>query len=290
MSSAAISAPPRTETHRTTTTEKAVMTTQPTTTDTRPRVGQTLPAREPVSFLRTVRVELRKMVDTLAGRWLIIITLLVAAVIMGAYLWVAADETHNVVELFTIVVLPFSMLLPVIGVMAATAEWSQRAGLVTFTLEPRRWRVIAARVLAGTILGLIVVALSFGLAYVTGGAADLFGATVTYGIDGWRLVGLVLMLLISVVQGIAFGFLFLNTPAAIVTILALPMAWQIGSSLSQRVMDLAGWLDLGAASRVLAAIPDSTGRQWTQLGTAVAVGILLPLAIGAWRVIRGEVK
>lgn len=260
------------------------------TPETRPRVGQALPERTPVSFLRTVHVELRKMVDTLAGRWLVIITVLIAAVIMGAFLWFESDATHNALDLFSIVVMPFSILLPVIGIMAATAEWSQRAGLVTFTLEPRRWRVIAARVLAGTVLGLVVVAMSFVLAYVIGGAADLLGGSVSYGIDGWLLVGLVIMLLLSVAQGIGFGFLFLNTPAAIVAILALPMVWQIGSQLSQRVMDLAPWLDLNVASQMLANMPDATGRQWTQLGTAVAAGILLPLAIGSWRVIRGEVK
>ncbi|NLJ54905.1 MAG: ABC transporter permease [Intrasporangiaceae bacterium] len=266
------------------------MTTQPTTTDIRPRVGQALPARQPVSFLRTVHVELRKMVDTLAGRWLIIVTLLIAALIMGAFLWFESGPTHNTLDLFSIVVLPFGILLPVIGVMAATAEWSQRAGLVTFTLEPRRWRVIAARVLAGSLLGLVVVAMSFVLAYVIGGAANLLGGSVSYGVDGWLLFGLLVMLLLTVVQGIAFGFLFLNTPAAIVAILALPMIWQIGGQLSRRVMDLVPWLDLNVATQLLESIPEATGRQWAQLGTAVAVGILLPLAIGSWRVIRGEVK
>ena len=44
--------------------------------------------------------------------------------------------------------LPLAMLLPVIGIMAATAEWTQRTGLVTFTLEPRRGRVVLAKALA----------------------------------------------------------------------------------------------------------------------------------------------
>lgn len=270
--------------------EKAAMTTQSAPAEQRPRVGQTLPERRPVSFLRTVHVELRKMVDTLAGRWLVIVAVLIAMAIMAAYLWVADGETHSVVDLFQIVGMPFSILLPVIGVMAATAEWSQRAGLVTFTLEPRRWRVIAARVLAGTILGLGVVAVTIAMAYLIGGAADLFGQSVTYGVEGWQLFGLVVLLLLTVLQGIAFGFLFLNTPAAIVAILALPMVWQIGAGFSERVMDLLPWLELNTAATALTALPDMTVEQWAQLGTAVAVGILLPLAIGSLRVIRGEVK
>ena len=45
------------------------------------------------------------------------------------------------------------MLLPILGIMAATAEWTQRTGLVTFTLEPRRGRVVLAKALAALVLG-----------------------------------------------------------------------------------------------------------------------------------------
>jgi len=40
-------------------------------------------------------------------------------------------------------VLPQSWLLPVLGIMAVTSEWTQRTGLVTHTLEPRRSRILA---------------------------------------------------------------------------------------------------------------------------------------------------
>lgn len=256
----------------------------------RPRVGQSLPPARPVPFLRTVRVEFRKLLNTLAGRWLVFITLIIAVGIQAIFLFVERDQTNAAQGLFEIAALPFSILLPVIGIMAATAEWSQRAGLVTFTLEPRRWRVIAARVVAVTVLGLLVVVATFIGSYAVAGVADLAGISMDYSVDGGYVAGLLVVMLLTVLQGLAFGFLFLNTPAAIVAILALPMAWQIGMGLSERVASIAPWLELSQASMPLIAISEMTGQHWAHLATAVGAGILLPLAIGSWRVIRGEVK
>jgi ABC-2 type transport system permease protein len=40
-------------------------------------------------------------------------------------------------------------LLPVVLMLAMTAEWSQRTAMSTFTQEPRRGRVLAAKIAAG---------------------------------------------------------------------------------------------------------------------------------------------
>ena len=55
---------------------------------------------------------------------------------------------------------PQKILLPVLGILAITSEWSQRTGLVTFTLAPNRGRVLLAKVTATVILGLVVIAAS----------------------------------------------------------------------------------------------------------------------------------
>lgn len=256
----------------------------------RPRVGQSLPPAVPVPFRRTTRVEFRKLLDTLAGRWLVIIAVLIAVGVQVIFLVATRDEPHSALALFEIAALPFSILLPVIGIMAATAEWSQRAGLVTFTLEPRRWRVIAARIVAVTVLSALVVVAALVGSYAVAGIADLAGANIGYSFDAPYVAGLLAMMLLSVLQGVAFGFLLLNTPAAIVLILSLPMVWQIALGLSERAATLASWLELSQASQPLAEGSAMTGQSWAQLGTAVGLGILLPLAIGSWRVIRGEVK
>ena len=106
-----------------------------------PVVPTALEGRPGVPFGRTLQAELRKMVDTRAGRWMVIVMAAVAVLILAAFLiWGPAGDAsfRGLLELST---LPLAMLLPVLGIMAATAEWTQRTGLVTFTLEPRRGRV-----------------------------------------------------------------------------------------------------------------------------------------------------
>ena len=44
---------------------------------------------------------------------------------------------------------PRCNLLPVVGILLVSSEWSQRTAQVSFTLVPRRPRVIAAKMLAG---------------------------------------------------------------------------------------------------------------------------------------------
>ena len=59
------------------------------------------------------------------------------------------------------------MLLPIVGLLLVTSEWSQRTALTTFTLVPERSRVIvAAKLLAGCALALAAVALCLALAAV----------------------------------------------------------------------------------------------------------------------------
>ena len=219
-----------------------------TATQTRLRVGRSLPPATPIPFLRTARVEFRKSLDTLAGRWLVIIAVLIAVGAQAVFLVATRDEPHSALGLFEIAGIPFSILLPVIGIMAATAEWSQRAGLVTFTLEPRRWRVIAARIVAVTVLSALVVVATLIGSYAVAAAADLAGTDVGYSFEATAIAGSLAMLLLYVLQGVAFGFLLLNTPAAIVVILSLPMAWQVAVGLSERAATLASWLELSQAT------------------------------------------
>ena len=59
-----------------------------------------------------------------------------------------------------------SVLLPVLGIMLVTSEWGQRTAMVTFALEPRRPRVILAKLVTGLVLTLATAAfaITIGLA------------------------------------------------------------------------------------------------------------------------------
>lgn len=244
-----------------------------------------LPGRPGVPFGRTFQAELRKMVDTRAGRWMVIVMAAVAAIILAAFIiWGPAEDAsfRGLLELST---LPLAMLLPVLGIMAATAEWTQRTGLVTFTLEPRRGRVVVAKALAALVLAAVVLA----VAVVAAALANVAGGTGEWDLTAAIGGGMLLALLIYVLQGVAFGLLFLNTPVAIVSVLVLPTIWSIATMAVSSLEDAGKWLNLDSVTQPLFA-GEMAGQDWAQLATASGAWVLLPLAVGTWRVLTREVK
>ena len=105
------------------------------------------------SFPRLTGVELRKMVDTRAGFWLqlIVVVLTLAAVVLVC-IFAPTDELVFR-DLFALAITPASVLLPIVGILLVSSEWSQRTALITFTLVPKRMRVMGAKVAAGLVLG-----------------------------------------------------------------------------------------------------------------------------------------
>ena len=124
----------------------------------------TLPAFAAAPTLpRLVAIELRKTVDTRAGFWLLAASALLAIVVVGLTLAFghATDLMFGV--FFARTVGTVGVLLPVVGVLAITSEWSQRTAVTTFALVPRRERVIAAKLLAGLLVALASVAVCLAI-------------------------------------------------------------------------------------------------------------------------------
>ena len=109
----------------------------------------------PTPFARLVRVEVRKAYDTRSGLWLLISTAALTAVVMVIQLAVGATQedvslTYN--SFLTSTNFSIAILLPVIGILLLTSEWSQRTAMVSFSLEPRRPHVILAKLTVGVLL------------------------------------------------------------------------------------------------------------------------------------------
>lgn len=243
-----------------------------------------------IPFSRLVRVELRKQVDTRAGRWLLILIAAVTALVMVVYVLNASPGDITFEALALAAAIPQMLLLPVVGIMATTSEWSQRTGLVTFALEPRRGRVVAAKILGALLVALAVVAAALVLAAVVNvvGALALDGDG-SWAIDGGVLGGFVMLELLVVAQGVAFGLVLLNTPAAIVVYYVLPTAWTIITSFISWMEGPRQWLDMDGGSMALLS-GSMTGDDWAKLGVASIVWVLLPIVAGWWRVQRAEIK
>ncbi|WP_324652232.1 ABC transporter permease [Georgenia sp. H159] len=246
-------------------------------------------ATAPVPFLRLAAVELRKQVDTRAGLWLLAVIVLLSAGLIALVLFTADPAARTWQELTTASSLAQLLLLPLIGIMAATGEWSQRTALTTFTLEPRRTRVNGAKLVSALVLGLVVMV----AALVAGAVFNVVGLLWLDGNGSWSmewsvLGGMFAALLLLVTQGLAFGLALLSTPVAIVAYLALPTVWTLLTMLVSSLQEPARWLNLDRAIEPLMA-GQMTGTAWTELATSASVWVLLPLAVGLWRTARRDV-
>jgi hypothetical protein len=241
-----------------------------------------------IPFLRLVTVEMRKMGDTRAGKWLLI-TIAVITLLAVGLLLVFGDDDGKIFENFLgVVATPQGFLLPVLGVLLVTSEWGQRAALTTFTLVPHRERIIGAKVTAAVVLGLAAIVIAVVLAAaatMVGGSPDPWGS---YGVDDVGKFGLLQTM--GILQGLAFGMLFLNSAAAIVTFFVLPIAFSIVTGIVESLRDVQPWIDLGTSQVPLFSGDALTGEEWAQLATGSLIWIVLPLAVGAWRMMRSEVK
>jgi ABC-type transport system involved in multi-copper enzyme maturation permease subunit len=265
---------------------------------TTPSVPQTLDISQTarVPFGRLVKVELRKMFDTRAGRWLLISIAALTALVLVIQLWVvlAQDQTVTFDDFGAGANIPMNILLPVLGVMSVTSEWSQRTAMVTFSLEPSRSRFLAAKFVGTLIVALAAVVIGLAL---TIGANALYAAfsdnEVTWGLSPFSLFCFFLLYVFAMATGFAFGMLLLNTAAAIVVYFVysfiLPGLFELGSALMDWFKDLRPWIDF-ANAQIPLQNSDVSGKEWAQLLTAGLIWLVLPLAIGAWRVLRAEVK
>lgn len=257
-----------------------------------------------VPFGRLVSVELRKMYDTRAGVWLLGITGGLLVLAMGITLLVVAldDDVSVSANAFSqIMAIPVSLLVPVLAITSITSEWSQRTGLVSFTLEPHRMRVVWAKFVTVVILALATLV----LAIVLGAIGTLLAAAITGNDPVWNLdAGTFAWTLFSQLayftMAFAFGLVFLSTPASIaiyyVVSLLLPfMVYGTLYAFFDWAKDVIPWIDFGFAVGPYTgqgADPsiDPSTTTLLQVIFTFAVWIVLPFVVGLRRVTNAELK
>jgi ABC-2 type transport system permease protein len=262
-------------------------TTTPTLTTT---AGPSLQQTPRVPLTRLIRVELRKLWDTRAGFWLLAGIGLITAAVIVIFMFAGEAEELTFSNFVNATSWPQAILLPVLGILAVTSEWGQRTALVTFTLEPHRGRIVVAKLVATLALGAVAVVVALSLAAVANvvAAVGLDGdGSWTFGVAGAR--DILVNQLISVLQGVAFGMLIMNSAAAIVAYFALPTLWGVLTATVQWFADIGRWVDLNTTSTPL-AMHEMDGDAWVRLGVSVSIWVLLPIALGVVRLLRREVK
>ena len=134
-----------------------------------------------------------------------------------------------------------TILLPVVAILMFTGEWSQRSVFTTFTQEPRRIRVVNAKLAVSLLMGGgaavfggVVTAAGLGLASASGRALE---ANLTVG----AITGYLLFVLLNVLAGVALGALLQSSATAIAACFALPAAFALLGTASTLVAD---WIDM----------------------------------------------
>lgn len=265
------------------------MSTAATTFDSGPRLADHGRDQQP-GLGRLTRIELRKTYDTRAGFWLLL-SVLGLALLTGAltvFTGSGPDRTFsNVINNSNQAV---NVLLPIVGILLVTSEWSQRTAQVTFTLVPQRGRVLAAKLLASLVLALIAFVVAFALSALftaLGGGAT--GAESTWSLDGGVVFQTILFALISMLIGVALGAAILLSAPAIVASFVLPLAFGAVTSLIGGLKGANNWLD---QTETLPRLTDHalSGREWGQVATTLLLWLAVPLAIGVYRFLRDEIR
>jgi ABC-2 type transport system permease protein len=238
--------------------------------------------RPPLS--RLTRVELRKMVDTRSGFWLQLSVLALTVLVVVITVLAGHESEFTFRNILGNALVPAGILLPVVGILLVSSEWSQRTALISFALVPERQRLIAAKVLAGVALGVIALAFAALVAALGTAAASPDIAHVwTFPIG---LVGQdVLYVVSAMVIGVAFGAALQASAPAIVLYFGLPAA--IGAL--SAINSIAGTVEwFGSASLEWLTQNLLSGHEWAQVLVTLALWMVLPLAIGIWRVTRRD--
>jgi len=238
-----------------------------------------------IPFARLVRVEWEKATDTRAARWLLAAVAASTVALMAVPLLAPSSVDQTTSSYLGFAALALSILLPVVAILLLTSEWSQRTALTTFTQEPRRMRVIQAKVSVSLLLG-AGAAVFGGLVTVAGlVAAAASGRAVEADLGAVAVVGFVLFVLVNVLGGVALGALVHNSAAAIAASFALPTAF---ATLGFAWKPAAQWLDSSTAFNRL--LESDWGGHLPQILAAVVLWVAIPLAVGIVRTVRRDVS
>jgi ABC-2 type transport system permease protein len=198
--------------------------------------------------------ELRKMRSTrtnlglLAGMVaLILLTVLLSGVVTKKPDLANLENQYSVLSAGTAA----SLFAGLIGVMAITSEFRHGSIRSTFVVTPHRTRVVAAKVLASLVMGVVfgfaAIGLSLGLGY-----AILAGRGVTVALSTsevlWLVFGTPVMTAAWAALGVGFGAVIRNQVFAVIGLILWTMV--IDNLLIGLVPSIGGYTLLGASGAI----------------------------------------
>ena len=258
----------------------------PSTAPARAVTSQLLSPPRP-SMARLVWVELRKSLDTRASRWLVAA---LALLTVAAAIYSLADGPNDgpvaAVRFFTTPWVVVRMLLPVLGVLAMTSEWSQRTALTTFALVPRRGRVLVAKLSGALVVSVATVLFTALVAVVAVAVAGpLTGQPLQWHGFVRHVAGALVGGVCFMGLGAGLGALLQQTASALVVYFIAPtLVTVVGTALiDEGVYWIAPTVAIGRLDDL-----DLSGYVAPTV-VALMLWVVLPLAAGSVRWLRREV-
>lgn len=246
-------------------------------------IEATRSAPGPIPFSRLVRVECAKATDTRAARWLLALVALSTAGMLLVPVLAPTTFDQTYASYLRVAALGLTILLPVVAILMVTGEWSQRSVMTTFTQEPRRIRVMNAKLAVSMVLGGgaavfggVVTVVGLGLAAASGRALE---ANLTVGV----VTGYLLFVLLNVLAGVALGALLQSSATAIAASFALPATFALLGTASTLVSN---WIDMSTWNWVL---ENDWAGHVPQILFSIALWVAVPLAAGLVRTVRRDV-
>jgi len=247
-------------------------------------IDATPSAPGPIPFGRLVRAEWAKATDTRAARWLLALVALSTAGLMVVPVLAPRAFDQTSASYLRVAALGLTILLPVVAILMFTGEWSHRSAMTTFTQEPRRGRVLNAKLAvsmvlggAGAVFGGVVAAAGLVLASASGRALE---ADLTVG----AVIGYLLFVLLNVLAGVALGALLQSSAAAIAASFALPAAFAVLGTASTLVSN---WIDMSTPWNWV--LENDWAGHVPQISFSIVFWVAVPLAAGFVRTMRRDV-
>ena len=239
-----------------------------------------------------VLAELRKMRSTRTNLGLLIgmVLLLLLTVLLNGLI-PGAGELHTVVNQYAFLSAGTAgaLFASLIGVMAITSEYRHGTIRPTFVVTPRRQRVVAAKVVAsvlmGVVFGLVAIGLSFGIGYLILSARGIDLALSQSDVL-WLVLGTPVMTAAWAVVGLGFGAMVRNQVFAVIGLIVWAMV--VDNILRGRVPSVGSYTPSGASAAIVGDPSEHV------LSAAAGGGLLLVYALafaaaGSWLVARRDV-
>lgn len=237
-------------------------------------------------------IEMRKLAGTRSGKG--ILSAMVLLAVGGAVISIgvpATIPTLSVADAYALTVAPLVLFIPISIMVIFTSEWSTHASLLTFTLTPRRGRVLAGKAIVGAAFSVAAPLCTLALAAITTEIAGLFsGRDVSYagvlGFDGGVLQNIILISVYTAFA-VAVAMLIRVTAAAVTAFLALTLFPD--AILGMVLGHSSDWAAPIRGFEKLSSGHFASSVEIGQAGTVMLLWLVLPLLFGAYRFFRADI-